>query len=531
MNRKSLSTLYNLHRTFMTQSVVQSPIKSVAIIGSGPSGAGAAKAFIKENAFDNIKIFEKRSQFGGLWNYTLETDNSTTPIPSESSNFDVLPNYNKETGEYSWASPVYDFLDTNVPKDIMTYADTSFPEELPVFPHRSEVLTYLKKYCQELTPYVKFETKVIDVKYLSDVSKWQVTSRPIVKQTNGGQSESTDINFKDEVENFDAVVIATGNYDIPYIPNRLGMKEWHAKYPGSISHVKSFRNPDQFKDIQGEILIVGNSASAGDLSYQLATTLNRKIFKSKRSENMLPAGQNELIIDLPDIEKFDSNNKLIIFKDGSTLENVDKVMFATGYLKSFPFMNLPEDKPPLLTDGHKVHGIYEHVILYNYPNLAIVGLARFVLPTRTSETQGCWLSKIWSNKIKLPDLTTMKNWEQKRIEIKGNGKQFHDLLYPEDVVYCNELNNQILTSIKNLPKNERGLIPKIWDKEQTALRGSIKNIKEAYIQYKFKTGKLAKNYQELIDSKIIDQILISDEELKELGFHFDEKSNDEQSSG
>lgn len=42
-------------------------IKSVAIIGAGPAGAIAVDAFAREQAFDTIRVFERREQAGGCW--------------------------------------------------------------------------------------------------------------------------------------------------------------------------------------------------------------------------------------------------------------------------------------------------------------------------------------------------------------------------------------------------------------------------------------------------------------------------------
>jgi cation diffusion facilitator CzcD-associated flavoprotein CzcO len=41
--------------------------KSVAVIGSGPSGLSAVKALSEEKKFDVIKVFERRAQVGGTW--------------------------------------------------------------------------------------------------------------------------------------------------------------------------------------------------------------------------------------------------------------------------------------------------------------------------------------------------------------------------------------------------------------------------------------------------------------------------------
>lgn len=43
------------------------PVKSVAIIGAGPSGAIAVDALMQEKAFDVIRVFERQEQAGGCW--------------------------------------------------------------------------------------------------------------------------------------------------------------------------------------------------------------------------------------------------------------------------------------------------------------------------------------------------------------------------------------------------------------------------------------------------------------------------------
>lgn len=41
--------------------------RSVAVIGAGPAGAIATDALIKEEAFDSIRVFDRRSLIGGTW--------------------------------------------------------------------------------------------------------------------------------------------------------------------------------------------------------------------------------------------------------------------------------------------------------------------------------------------------------------------------------------------------------------------------------------------------------------------------------
>lgn len=42
-------------------------IKSVAIIGAGPAGAIALDALAQEQAFDKIRLLERREKAGGCW--------------------------------------------------------------------------------------------------------------------------------------------------------------------------------------------------------------------------------------------------------------------------------------------------------------------------------------------------------------------------------------------------------------------------------------------------------------------------------
>ena len=44
-----------------------SPVRRVAVIGTGPAGAIAVDALAKEEKFDVIRVFERRERAGGCW--------------------------------------------------------------------------------------------------------------------------------------------------------------------------------------------------------------------------------------------------------------------------------------------------------------------------------------------------------------------------------------------------------------------------------------------------------------------------------
>lgn len=506
------------------------PIKRIAVIGAGPSAAGFGKALLQEGIFDQITLFERRSDFGGLWNYSKDKANDPTKaiVPSDSPFVPKDGNSPYESplkrdNEYVWPSAVYSELDTNIPKDLMAYNNFPFDSNLPLYPSHKDVLHYLRKYSEEVRPITRFNTKVVKVEYvngestqtpkfLSDISftdyYWKVTSRPIVPETNGGLQPSLKQEFKDVIEEYDAVAVASGNYDTPFIPDFPGLEEWNLRYPHSIVHAKFY---DSFKDFtkKDKILIVGNSASGADIAYQLALRLDIPIYKSKRSENLQPAGSHPLIKDLPNIKEFKPETMEIVFVDGLSIKGFTKIIFATGYLKAFPYLeslSLPyigsfkstvesikqKKIQPIVSSGFKLNGFYQHVLSYQYPGLAVIGAPKYVLPTRLSETQGAWMSRVWSDRVKLPSKEEMMKWELERYnEVEGNEYRFHSIPYPLDVEYYTFLNNQILASGKG------GLIPVIWDEKKKKIREHVKEIKEAYIKYKQDKNELAYSLDQL----------------------------------
>ncbi|SCV04410.1 LAMI_0H15896g1_1 [Lachancea mirantina] len=476
-------------------------IRSVAVIGAGPVGAGITKALLNEKYFDKIQVFEKRGGFGGLWNYTKpifkqKKVTSCPQIPCESAWERLEPFVHDKHGPV-FQTAVYKYLDTNVPKQLMEYDSFPFPADVPLFPSREQVLEYLIRYSRPIEEHVRFNSEVIEVEYNDERAKYVLSTKDVVA---GGV----------ERFEFDAVAVATGFYDLPYVPDRLGLKEWHAAYPDSVSHAKDFDAPEDFADVKGEILIVGNSASGSDLAFELATTLNKRIYKSKRSESAHPAGSDDRIVDVLDVESFDATNKSVRFIDGTVVSGVEKVVFCTGYLKSLPF--LPSAgrttsaaagaRPPpansgnsilasLITSGARVHNLYNHIVPFDLPTFGIIGLPRYVLPTRLSETQGAWLARVWSGRVTLPAKALMLEYERWFTEHNGDNGKFHDLLFPLDVQYSQRLNKEIATA------GNGGYFGVQWDSDQIKLRSSIKPLKEGYLEYLRSTGKKAHDIPEL----------------------------------
>ncbi|KAJ7759465.1 hypothetical protein B0H14DRAFT_3596068, partial [Mycena olivaceomarginata] len=66
---------------------------------------------------------------------------------------------------------------------------------------------------------------------------------------------------------FDAIVVATGRYNAPNIPNISGLEEWATNFPGSIIHSRQYRRPQPF--VNETVLVVGGALSGVEIMREI----------------------------------------------------------------------------------------------------------------------------------------------------------------------------------------------------------------------------------------------------------------------
>lgn len=95
------------------------------------------------------------------------------------------------------------------------------------------MLDYLNKVvsAENLQSLVRYSTLVEKAEYENDVWKVSVVS-------NGQRS----------TEEFDALVVATGHYTVPYIPDIPGLSDLDANKRIEIRHSQDYRQPQEFTD-------------------------------------------------------------------------------------------------------------------------------------------------------------------------------------------------------------------------------------------------------------------------------------------
>jgi hypothetical protein len=123
----------------------------------------------------------------------------------------------------------------------------------------------------------------------------------------------------------------------------------------------------------------------------------------------------------------------IVFEDESVLEDIDVVIYCTGYKPSFPFWNEERNGGALFDyEENRLRGFYQHTFSKTFPtSLAIVGIPR-VLTFRSFEYQAVALARLFAgrNARPLPSAEEMERWEKKRVElVKSEHRTFHTILW------------------------------------------------------------------------------------------------------
>jgi hypothetical protein len=360
---------------------------------------------------------------------------------------------------------MYSNLWANTPRDVMTFSEKTFPLGTPEFPFRTQILKYLQEYGQDVKDIVEFNREVLRVE---KHGKWELRIRDLANAAK-----------ETWIERFDAVAVASGiflkdmaysgHYDIPFIPEIAGIKTFPAE---KITHAKYFRLPSTYKG--KKVLLIGNGPSGADLANQLLQHAD-KIVRSVRSEPNPFAVVNPLVKDIAPIKRF--RNNAIELVDGSTLEEIDVVIFCTGYLYSLPMF--PKEAGFITADGLYVHHLYGHTFYAEDPTLAFMGFPKQVIPFPSFQNQAIVVTKVWAQKISLPPIEIMRKDEADVLERKGyQGEKYHSFKYPEDV----EMAEDWRRWIEEDPGWEKTMKPWHWTEERVAYRKRAPELKGPFLR-------------------------------------------------
>ncbi|KAJ9652765.1 hypothetical protein H2198_007992 [Neophaeococcomyces mojaviensis] len=455
-------------------------IRNVAVIGAGISGVCSAAYLLKQGL--SVTVFERSSIAGGIWHYDErpavepaypnevasrgdyervsfeEGDDYITPplTPEDSSysrsNSDYDP-LEKKSGLdieilgllYAPPGPCYVGLRNNVALTLMKTALADWPSELKEYVNHKHIEEYIQKIAHQhqVNQVTKYNTRVEGVKKIGEEWRLRTTSARVQKGS---------LQLVKETTFFDAVVVASGHYHMPRIPEIPGLEEWKAQFPDRVQHSKSYRHAKTYQN--SRILIIGAGVSSTDIAKELAEA-GAKVWQSSRGgpydlpASSLPgtatrvAGVSSFVLEIgsADDTSIPAGQKPImgrvIFTDGTELRDLHYVILATGYITSYPFLKDKhsddrareevDDHLLITKEGDMVHNLHKDIFYIEDPSLAFVGVPYHISTFSLFDVQAQVVARVFAGVVKLPARYAMREEHVIRVHRRGLGREFHSL--------------------------------------------------------------------------------------------------------
>jgi len=390
------------------------------VIGAGSSGIAACQV-LNARGID-FDCFEAGSEVGGNWRYM--NDNGM--------------------------SSAYRSLHINTSRRTMAYATYPMPDDYPDYPSHWQIARYFDDYVDHFgfRERIRFRTEVTRVEPAGD-GRWLVAWREL-ESGEEGSGEYT------------AVFVANGHHwDARWPePSFPGQDE----FAGEQLHVHDYKTPDV---LEGKcVLVLGIGNSATDIAVEASRIADRTLLAMRRGAWILPKylrgkptdelgnpvmnrlpmavtrplihralkaatgdpmdyglpkpdhrlaeahptisaellpriGHGDITVK-PNIAAFEGG-RTVRFDDGST-EEVDLVIYCTGYKISFPFFD-----PSLIAAPDNEIALYRRVVSPDHPGLYFIGLLQplgAIMPL--AEAQSEWIADVLEGRVALPDDDEMR---------------------------------------------------------------------------------------------------------------------------
>lgn len=173
---------------------------------------------------------------------------------------------------------------------------------------------------------------------------------------------------------------------------------------------------------------MGGNVSASDTVTELHNIVAGPLYVSQRGQNELLNAAWELpnVVIKPQISHISVGSEgrvKIDFADGTELDGVDRVHFATGYQLSYPFLH-----PDPVRPSGRLAGFYQHTFSIADPSIAVIGQVKAAISFRVYEYQAVAVARYFANRGGgLPSPREQDEWEVKRLEQKGPTSLFHEI--------------------------------------------------------------------------------------------------------
>lgn len=268
----------------------------------------------------------------------------------------------------------------------MEFVDYTFYDHfgcfLPSFLPRPAIYDYFvgRANAGSIRRFIRFNTTVRHVDFNEKTNDFDID----IENLDTGSTERM---------NFDRVVVATGHY---HVPNMIEI-EGVSQFSGRVLHSHDFRGADEFKGLN--LLIVGGSFSADDIALQCYKFGARSITISSQQEPVGFKWPNE-IKGVPMLTHMEGQTAH--FKDGSTVEHINAIIFCTGYRHSYPFIAKRFQLSCGLTE-FVPSNLYKSIFWIDQPYLAYLGAPRQIYSFPMFDVQAALVRDVFLGHVTMPD--------------------------------------------------------------------------------------------------------------------------------
>ncbi|KAG1842814.1 hypothetical protein C8R48DRAFT_737321 [Suillus tomentosus] len=433
--------------------------KNLLIIGGGPCGLITLRNCLRHGTFTKVQLVERRDDVGGVWYQNH------------------APNYPSR-----WSTPAYPGLIGNVIPEFLSFSEHPFPappRKHQPFPTLAETNAYLKEFARPFIEngHVRLSFEVTGVEEVEG-GGWTVR----MKDWNKG-----DVVLE---ETWDAVVIATVWFDNPHFPDVPGLRELQQQQHNKVQHAINWTGPHD--DHKGKcVLVIGNANSANEMAAQLAPVAQTPIYRSTRRISVFPSLPDNRIQDIGPISRYTTinNNKITAHvQDGTAIENIDIVLFGTGYYPHVPYLRVLRPDPDPQTHARtlvpltscttvptRIPSLHNQILYAYNPTLAFIGAPTSFIPFTLADLTSTWLSLAWSGMIQIPPTPKARLvYEQSRLRTLAEQRSESD--NPSDLINFHFLGRYEMEYARGLREDvvraNEGLdrVLARWDDEQDERR-------------------------------------------------------------
>ncbi|KAH7251210.1 hypothetical protein BKA59DRAFT_509319 [Fusarium tricinctum] len=241
-------------------------------------------------------------------------------------------------------------------------------------------------------------------------------------------------------ETFDAVVVASGHYNMPWFPVVEGFLEFNSKFPRAILHSKHFQGGSKFA---GKVHLLlptvecktnsrpesycGRSFSLLDRDHsQDFQSCQGSLYASLMEESINAYGwapfEHPSLSVKRAIQRLDPQTGRIYFTDGSFLDNVDHIIYESGYTFGFPFSSKVQGLIKMCC--RRLPVVYQHTWDIEDPTLTFIEGFTF----RAYEWQAAAVARFLAGRSKsLPSMSYQLEWERQRGREKRGEKCYYSM--------------------------------------------------------------------------------------------------------